>query len=187
MRLIALFAITLSLVACGEVPVANDKLPVIETVLPAEAPFTITVNAPVPDTELTQAVLAGTQLARFKITNTSSNLLIVNGLTFTNEGNAPSDVEYRLVLSDLNSTNYAQNKLSTTTTLIFADEFTVDGGSFRYITVAVAKIGSAKTGNTFKMALTDCNWIAEDAYPANKDLEKITLFTDLIAGKIWKQ
>ncbi len=133
-------------------------------------PFSVSVtaDAPTAGSSVTQAILAGTQLARIKLTNNGSAKVTITGIKFTNSGStAGTTSTFKLWYSDQNSTNYlgtvASSTMGFTNTLSNIDfsslatagsTFTIDGGTSRYVTVTVAALGGSSTsGDTYQLSI----------------------------------
>jgi hypothetical protein len=121
--------------------------------------------------------LAGTQLARIKLTNNGSAKVTITGVKFTDSGShTGSTTTYKLMYSDQNSSNYTQNTASSTHsnsvdfrnlgTIGTGSTFTIDGGSYRFITVAINTIGSSVAGDSYQMSIAsigDIRFVAAES------------------------
>jgi hypothetical protein len=124
-------------------------------------PFSVTVSgqAPASGSSLTQAILANTQLGTVKITNNGSAAVTITGVTFTDGGtHTGTTTTYKLMYSDQNTANYNANTASSSlnNSVNFTGiptTFTIDGGSYRYVTVAIAALGSAVTGDNWQLSI----------------------------------
>jgi hypothetical protein len=122
----------------------------------------ITADAPVPaGSSVTQAILRGTQLGRFKVTNMGWVKATVEKIALADYGtHTGTSTLFDLVYSDQNSTNYTQNSVGTQNNLIFNNtSISIDGGAYRYITVVLKALMTARAfpggkhtifGNEFK-------------------------------------
>ncbi|MDO8626770.1 MAG: hypothetical protein Q7K39_04985 [Candidatus Magasanikbacteria bacterium] len=129
------------------------------------SPWNVTISgeAPAAGTSLTQTVGAGTQIGRFKIMNNGTGQVTVTDLRFTDNGShTGTTTTYKLYYSDEGSTNYIGNTATTTVTdfsssvLDFSGgmtNFTINGNSYRYITVAISTAGNIAAGNSWALAL----------------------------------
>ncbi|OGH69204.1 MAG: hypothetical protein A3I29_03435 [Candidatus Magasanikbacteria bacterium RIFCSPLOWO2_02_FULL_44_11] len=121
-------------------------------------PFQVVVtgDAPASGSSYTQAVLSGTQLGRFKITNFGSSLVFVTKATLADKGSHSGSMSYRLYYSDQNSSNYVANTAAVASdSMDFGDlsvQVPIDGGSYRYFTVAVYS-SAASSGDSWQVAV----------------------------------
>jgi hypothetical protein len=127
-------------------------------------PFSVSLAAQAPTGNQTQSIVAGTQLAIVKITNNGGSKITVTGVKFTDNGtHSGSTTTYKLYYSDLNSVNFVGNTASSTWTSVdFSNltasstgtgPFTIDGGAYRYVTVAINTLGSAVSGDNFQLSI----------------------------------
>lgn len=134
------------------------------------SPWTVTVTGDTPSagSSQTQTVAAGTQLARFKVTNNGSGQISLSTttFTFTDSGSKSTTYTYYLYYSDENSTNYTQNLFTSSTAatsslnnMNFASttattNITVNGGAYRYLTIVVNTAEASATGNSFTVSVS---------------------------------
>lgn len=127
-------------------------------------PFNVSItgDSPSAGSSLTQAVIAGTQIGRFKITNNGNAKITINGIKFTDSGShSGATTSYSLKYSDQNSTNYTQNTASSTqaNSVDFSalstqgTPFTIDGGAYRFVTVSILTPGATITGDNFQLSI----------------------------------
>lgn len=112
----------------------------------------ITADAPVPaGSSVTQAILRGTQLGRFKVTNMGWVKATVEKIALADYGtHTGTSTLFDLVYSDQNSTNYTQNSVGTQNNLIFNNtSISIDGGAYRYITVVLKDLGGSVSGDSY--------------------------------------
>ena len=136
-------------------------LPVAVTGFSHITPFSVALAADAPIGNSTNAVVNGVQLARIKVTNNGSAKVTITGVKFTNNGSSTgSTTTYKLTYSDLNSNNYTQNVASSSfssvdfsTLSTLGTTFTIEGGAYRYVTVAINTIGSAISGDTWQLSV----------------------------------
>jgi hypothetical protein len=146
------------------------------TTLTYIAPFSVlaTADAPTAGSSVTQAVLAGTQLARIKLTNNGSAKVTINGIKFTDSGShTGTTTTYKLLYSDQNSSNYTQNTASSTMGSVdFTNlssqgtTFTIDGGAYRFVTVAINTLGSSVAGDSYQLSIAsigDIRFVAAES------------------------
>lgn len=116
---------------------------------------TLTAEAPVAGSSMTQAILAGTHLGRFRITNLGTAKITVTSLSFVDSGtHTGNTTTFRLYYSDQNSSNFTGNTaaLARPTVDFTGLDFSIDGGAMRYVTVAIHNIGLAAYGDTFQLS-----------------------------------
>jgi hypothetical protein len=125
--------------------------------------FGVVVTGDYPTTQQTGSVSlpAGATLGRFKVTNSGSAKVTLTNAAFADNGSHTGTLSrYQLKYSDDGSTNYTANNASTTLadTLNFGDissaAITINGGSYRYLSVILSTVGSATTGDTFQLAVS---------------------------------
>jgi hypothetical protein len=113
----------------------------------------ITADAPVPaGSSITQAVLRGTQLGRFKVTNMGWVKATVEKIALADYGtHTGTSTMFDLVYSDQNSSNYTQNSVGTQqNNLIFNNtSISIDGGAYRYVTVVLKDLGQSTSGDSY--------------------------------------
>lgn len=148
-------------------------------------PFGVVVTADYPSNGSTvnSSVGANTILGRFKVQNNGSAQITLTNATFTNSGsNSTTADRYSIVYSTQNSSDYTAN---TATSSIGSDTsiggaltntFTIDGGSYRYVSVIIASgTGGLSVGDSWNLsvaALGDLKYsVTESAlgFDANQD------------------
>lgn len=125
------------------------------------SPFQVLVTGDSPTSgSTTQSSLgSGTQIARFKVTNNGSAQVTLTDATFTNSGShTGSASRYTVYASSENSNDYTANSLavSGSDTVAFGTlttSVTLNGGSYRYLTVTLSTAGSVATGDTFSLSV----------------------------------
>jgi hypothetical protein len=137
----------------------------------------VTGEAPSNGSTTLSSLGAGTQLGRFKVTNNCGSQVTLANVKFTDSGShTGTSARYTLLSSDQNSSNYAAHVLATSTTDFVSGAYafnsiggadtTINGGSFRYITLAITTVTSVASGDTFNMsvaALGDWKFSATEA------------------------
>jgi len=161
-------------------------------------PFNVVVSgeSPTNGSNTLSSVGAGTQLARFKVTNNGSAQVTLTDATFTNSGShTGTAARYTVYASSENSNDYTANtlELSTTDTVAFGSlttPITINGGSYRYITVAITDVTTVASGDTFSLSVASLGDLAysvtESAlgYDANQDADHADTITSLkVDGK----
>ena len=139
--------------------------PLLATGLTYIAPFQVlaTADAPTAGSSATQAIIAGTQLARIKIMNNGSSKVTISGIQFTDSGShTGTTTSYTLKYSSQNSTDYTANTASSTAwasggagdSVNFSNlgahsgTFDIDGGSYRFVTVSIQGLGPTSAGTS---------------------------------------
>lgn len=126
------------------------------------SPIVITVDAPMVGLTMTQALMPGSQLVRFKLVNTASERSAVGKILVKDSHKTLNDgVMYQFWYSDQNSTNFMANKLGEPSELAPTDILIIEGGSCRYVTVTIADLGRAVHGDGFQLSLIGYTWQAE--------------------------
>lgn len=124
-------------------------------------PFNVVVSgeSPTNGSNTLSSIGAGTQLARFKVTNNGSAQVTLTHATFTDSGShTGTDARYTVYASSENSNDYTANSLevSGTDTVAFGSldtTVTINGGSYRYITVAITDNTTVASGDTFSLSV----------------------------------
>ena len=146
-------------------------------------PFNVVVTgeSPTNGSNTLSSVGAGTQLARFKVTNNGSAQVTLTHAKFTDSGShTGTSARYTVYASSENSNDYTANSLeaSSTDSVDFGSltsSITINGGSYRYITVAITTVTSVASGDTFSLSIAslgDLKYsVTESAlgYDANQD------------------
>ncbi len=161
-------------------------------------PFQVLVTGESPTSGSTtqSSIGAGTQIGRFKVMNNGSAQITLTDATFTNSGShTNTNARYTVYASSENSNDYTTNSLevSGTDTVAFGSlttSVTINGGSYRYITVAVTTTTSLASGDTYSLsvgALGDLKYsVAESAlgYDGEQDGDLTGTITGLyVDGK----
>lgn len=126
-------------------------------------PFNVvaTGESPTNGSNTLSSVGAGTQLARFKVTNNGSAQITLTDASFTNSGShTGTAARYTVYASSENSNDYTANTLETSTADSVAfgtltNSITINGGSYRYITVAITTVTSIASGDTFSLSIAN--------------------------------
>jgi len=147
------------------------------------SPFSVSItgDAPAAGSSVTQAIAAGTQLGRFKITNSGNAKVTITGLRITNGGTTPMGTPtFNLKYSDQNSSNYTANTASSSQVMNVASStidfsslgtsggsssFTIDGGSYRYVTVSLQTATGVAAGDSFSLSIAS---VGDVTYTANE-------------------
>ncbi len=124
-------------------------------------PFKVTVTGETPTngSVTNSSIGAGTQLARFKITNNGSAQVTLTHAKFTDSGShTGTAARYTVYASSENSNDYTANTLETSSTDSvdfgsLASTVTLNGGSSRYITVAITTNTGVIQGDTFSYSV----------------------------------
>lgn len=174
--------------------------PMLATGVTYIAPFQVlaTAEAPAAGSSVTQAVIAGTQIARIKIQNNGSAKVTITGIKFTDSGShTGASTSYTLKYSDQNSNNYVQGTASSTLTgngtadsnsngtnwkTNYMIPVEIDGGSYRYFTVTIGRIGDAVQGDNFQLAVASLGDITYSV--AETDLGYDANLSGTLAGSI---
>jgi hypothetical protein len=145
------------------------------------APFSVVVSGETPSagSSVTQTVTSGTVIGRFKVQNNGSAQIRLTHVKFTDNGtNSTTTETYKLWYSDENSSNYTANVGGTSTSTDFGalgTPITLNGGSYRYLTVTVENATGLASGDSFNLAvasLGDLKYSVDDAdlgYDGNRD------------------
>ena len=153
------------------------------------APFSVALAADAPTGNQTQAIVAGTQLARIKITNNGTAKVTITGVKFTNSGSGAATTTYALYYSSQNSSDYTGNTASTTMGSVdFSNlaanggsAFSIDGGASRFVTVSVATLGgTAVSGAIWQLSIASLGDVTYTA--AETDLGYDATGDGLISG-----
>ncbi len=123
-------------------------------------PFQVVVSgvSPTDGSSTTTSIAAGTQLGRFKVMNNGTQITLTDA-TFTNSGtHTGTNARYTLYASSENSSDYTTNSLevSGTDTVAFGSlttSITINGGSYRYLTVVLSTATSVTTGDSFGLSV----------------------------------
>ncbi len=124
-------------------------------------PFSVVVTGETPtngSTNLT-SMGAGTTLGRFKVMNNGSAQITLTHATFTDTGShTGTDERYRVYASSENSNDYTANTLETSGSDTFAfgslaSTITINGGSYRYLTVTLSTVGSVAAGDSYSLSV----------------------------------
>lgn len=126
-------------------------------------PFNVvaTGESPTNGSNTLSSVGAGTQLARFKVTNNGSAQVTLTHASFTDSGShTGTAARYTVYASSENSNDYTANTLeaSTADSVSFGtltNSITINGGSYRYITVAITTVTSVASGDTFSLSIAN--------------------------------
>jgi hypothetical protein len=124
-------------------------------------PFQVVVSgvSPTDGSSTTTSIAAGTQLGRFKVMNNGTAQITLTDATFTNSGtHTGTNARYTLYASSENSSDYTTNSLevSGTDTVAFGSlttSITINGGSYRYLTVVLSTATSVTTGDSFGLSV----------------------------------
>lgn len=149
-------------------------------------PFNVvaTGESPTNGSNTLSSVGAGTQLARFKVTNNGSAQVTLTNAKFTDSGShTGTSARYTVYASSENSNDYTANSLevSSTDSVDFAgltSTITINGGSYRYITVAITTVTSVASGDTFSLSIAslgDLKYSVTESvlgYDANQDADQ---------------
>jgi len=169
-------------------------------------PFSVVVTADYPSTGSTvnSSVGSGTIIARFKVQNNGSAQVTVTNATFSDSGsNSTTADRYDLKYSSQNSNDYTANSATSSATSVafgsLTNSFTIDGGSYRYISVTVsAGTGGLSIGDAFNLAvasLGDLKFSVTESglgYDADQDSALTSTITGLyvdgkpVAGTVYK-
>lgn len=107
----------------------------------------------------TQTISSGSHIARFKITNAGNTAITITSLDITDNGTHwGTSTTLKLYFSDENSTNFTANVAATgsddTSFLSLANGgFVVNGGSYRFVTVAIDRVGNMLSGDFFNLSI----------------------------------
>jgi hypothetical protein len=138
-------------------------------------PCQVVVTGDAPSNGSTQlsSIGAGTQIARFKVTNNCGGQVTLTTAKFTDSGtHTGTAARYTIYSSSEGSSDYTANTLATSSAdfssgvLSFTVSQTINGGSFRFITLAITTVTSVAAGDTFNMsvaALGDWKFSATEA------------------------
>jgi hypothetical protein len=144
-------------------------------------PFSVVVSGETPSagSSVTQTVTSGTVIGRFKVQNNGSAQINLTHIKFTDNGTNSSATEtYKLWYSDENSSNYTAHIAAGSTSVDFGalgTPITLNGGSYRYLTVTVDDAAGLASGDSFNLAvasLDDLKYNVSDAdlgYDGNRD------------------
>ena len=149
-------------------------------------PFNVvaTGESPTNGSNTLSSVGAGTQLARFKVTNNGSAQVTLTNAKFTDSGShTGTSARYTVYASSENSNDYTANSLeaSSTDSVDFGSltsSITINGGSYRYITVAITTVTSVASGDTFSLSIAslgDLKYSVTESvlgYDANQDADQ---------------
>ncbi|MBU1038702.1 hypothetical protein KKC17_00465 [Patescibacteria group bacterium] len=122
-------------------------------------PFGVVVSAFEPTSSVTQTVVAGTAIGRFKVQNNGNAQITLTNVKFTDSGtHTGTDARYTIYASSENSGDYTTNSLevSATDTLDFAAltaSTAINGGAYRYLTVTLSTATSVVSGDSFALSV----------------------------------
>ncbi|MFA5933781.1 MAG: hypothetical protein WC795_00970 [Candidatus Paceibacterota bacterium] len=126
-------------------------------------PFQILASGEYPTngSSTTSNVGAGTVLGRFKVTNNGSAQVTLTNAKFTDSGaHTGTAARYTVYASSENSSDYLANSLevSGTDSVDFGSltaTTTINGGSYRYITVTISTVTTVAIGDTFSLSIAN--------------------------------
>lgn len=125
-------------------------------------PFSVLVEGsyPTAGSSTTQTIGAGSTLGRFKVTNQGNAPVTLTDITFTDNGShSGSSARYTLYSSDQGSSNYTGYSIATSSsdslafTGLSSANLTINGGSFRYLTVTLSDATGVLSGNSFSLSV----------------------------------
>jgi hypothetical protein len=131
-------------------------------------PWSVQVEGvePAANTTVEKTIVAGTYVARFKVTNYGSGQVTVTNVKLADNGNhTGSTTTYKLWISGDGTDDYLNTTVSTTGadfssgTYDFSggmSSFTIEGGSYRYLTVTINTASTlSAVGDTYSMAVAN--------------------------------
>ena len=156
------------------------------------SPFSVMASDVYPTSGSTtlSSVGAGTVLGRFKVTNNGSAQVTLTNAKFTDSGaHTGTAARYTVYASSENSNDYTANSLeaSSTDSVDFGSltsTITINGGSYRYITVAITTVTSVAAGDTFSLSIASLGDLKYSVTEANLgyDAEQDGDITGTITG-----
>lgn len=158
-------------------------------------PFQVLVTGDYPASGTNQltSLGAGTVIGRFKVTNNGNAQVTLTNFTPTDSGaHTGTSARYTLYFSNDGDSAYTANSASTTQsdTLAFGSSFTgvtINGGSFRYVTITASTVTGLASGDTYNLSISALGnvkfSVAESAlgYDGNQDGALSTTLTGLFA------
>lgn len=124
-------------------------------------PFQVLVTGETPTSggSSSSPLSVGTQIGRFKVYNGGSAQITLTDATFTNSGShTGTSTRYTVYASSEGTNDYTTNLLevSSTDSVAFGSlgtSITINGGSFRYVTVAITTVGSIATNDNYSLSV----------------------------------
>lgn len=120
-------------------------------------PFDVSIypEAPVTGSSITMAVVANTQVARFKVVNSGSAAVEMRKVKFTDSGQHTGSLQYRLLCSSQNQTDYVADVVAVGDSVSFslATHFMIDGGAYRYLTPAISQMSGTQSGDFWQLSV----------------------------------
>lgn len=117
----------------------------------------ITAEQPIAGSSIPQSITDGTQIGRFKIINNSTSEITITNLRFTDSGSHSGSPTFNLFVSDEGLGNFTSNLSATGASVNFQSlqdgGFSISGGSYRFVTIAIASTNGLQTGNSFSLSI----------------------------------
>ncbi len=138
-------------------------------------PFSVTASEVYPTSGSTtlSSVGAGTVIGRFKVTNNGSAQVTLTNAKFTDSGShTGTAARYTVYASSENSNDYTANSLEVSATdsvdyAALTSSTTINGGSYRYITVTISTVTTVAAGDTFSLSIASLGDLKYSVTEAN--------------------
>lgn len=136
----------------------------IPLVQPKQAPAVIiSGESPIFSDTITQTLSNNSHIGRFKITNNSTFPVTITNVNVTDNGTHwGTNTTFKLYYSDEGTSSFTaniaqSNNANTNFSSLISGGFSINGGSYRFVTVAIDHIGDLLSGDFFNLSINSIN------------------------------